>query len=176
MKKFISLLLLLPALSAHAEISLIKKMTHAECMQVIRDSLDMYNDMEFCEKTRTRKLNVTGCWHGLWLERSTASQKCPLSAQRSKKWPNKSKLNSFPAIRNLMNSKKWQNSAPRKTVNALPSFIQHILNCSKNMTTLKKQRWGRKRIIQDAIDLIDHIKRETGRKLQPANPLKEQWY
>lgn len=26
----------------------------------------------------------------------------------------------------------------------------------------------------DAIDLIDHIKRETGRKLQPANPLKEQ--
>ena len=26
----------------------------------------------------------------------------------------------------------------------------------------------------DAIDLIDHIKRETCRKLQPANPLKEQ--
>ena len=26
----------------------------------------------------------------------------------------------------------------------------------------------------DAIDLIDHIKRETGRKLQPANLLKEQ--
>ena len=50
MKKLITLLLLLPALSAHAEISLIKKMTHAECMQVIRDSLDMYNDMEFCEK------------------------------------------------------------------------------------------------------------------------------
>ena len=50
MKKLITLLLLLPALSAHAEISLIKKMTHAECMQVIHDSFDMYNDIIFCEK------------------------------------------------------------------------------------------------------------------------------
>ncbi len=60
MKKFISLLLLLPALSAYAEISLIKKMTHAECMQVIHDSLDMYHDMEFCEKNTNEETQRNG--------------------------------------------------------------------------------------------------------------------
>ena len=77
MKKFISLLLLLPALSAHAEISLIKKMTHAECMQVIRDSLDMYNDMEFCEKNTNEETQRNGML--AWLMVGTVNSKSEMS-------------------------------------------------------------------------------------------------
>ena len=77
MKKFISLLLLLPALSAHAEISLIKKMTHAECMQVIRDSLDMYNDMEFCEKNTNEETQRNGML--AWLMAGTVNSKSEMS-------------------------------------------------------------------------------------------------
>lgn len=77
MKKFISLLLLLPALSAHAEISLIKKMTHAECMQVIHDSLDMYNDMEFCEKNTNEETQRNGML--AWLMVGTVNSKSEMS-------------------------------------------------------------------------------------------------
>ena len=77
MKKLITLLLLLPALSAHAEISLIKKMTHAECMQVIRDSLDMYNDMEFCEKNTNEETQRNGML--AWLMAGTVNSKSEMS-------------------------------------------------------------------------------------------------
>ena len=81
MKKLITLLLLLPALSAHAEISLIKKMTHAECMQVIRDSLDMYHDMEFCEKEANDETQHNGivAWNmaGFAKSKSGMSPICP---------------------------------------------------------------------------------------------------
>ncbi len=77
MKKLITLLLLLPALSAHAEISLIKKMTHAECMQVIRDSLDMYNDMEFCEKNTNEETQRNGML--AWLMVGTVNSKSEMS-------------------------------------------------------------------------------------------------
>ena len=88
MKKFISLLLLLPALSAHAEISLIKKMTHAECMQVIRDSLDMYNDMEFCEKNTNEETQRNGmlAWNmaGFANSKSEMSPICPTVKKMTK--------------------------------------------------------------------------------------------
>nr|WP_314595221.1 hypothetical protein [uncultured Neisseria sp.] len=88
MKKFISLLLLLPALSAHAEISLIKKMTHAECMQVIRDSLDMYNDMEFCEKNTNEETQRNGmlAWTmaGFANSKSEMSPICPTVKKMTK--------------------------------------------------------------------------------------------
>jgi len=77
MKKFISLLLLLPALSAHAEISLIKKMTHAECMQVIHDSFDMYHDMEFCEKNTNEETQRNGML--AWLMVGTVNSKSEMS-------------------------------------------------------------------------------------------------
>ena len=87
MKKFISLLLLLPALSAHAEISLIKKMTHAECMQVIRDSLDMYHDMEFCEKEANDETerNGTTAWFTAAFVNDDAELVCPTVKKLSKK-------------------------------------------------------------------------------------------
>ena len=88
MKKFISLLLLLPALSAHAEISLIKKMTHAECMQVIRDSLDMYNDMEFCEKNTNEETQRNGmlAWNmaGFANSKSAMAPICPTVKKMTK--------------------------------------------------------------------------------------------
>ena len=81
MKKLITLLLLLPALSAHAEISLIKKMTHAECMQVIYDSFDMYHDMEFCEKEANDETQRNGivAWNmaGFAKSKSGMSPICP---------------------------------------------------------------------------------------------------
>ena len=81
MKKLITLLLLLPALSAHAEISLIKKMTHAECMQVIYDSFDMYHDMEFCEKEANYETQRNGivAWNmaGFAKSKSGMSPICP---------------------------------------------------------------------------------------------------
>ena len=89
MKKLITLLLLLPALSAHAEISLIKKMTHAECMQVIRDSLDMYHDMEFCEKEANDETERNGitAWAmaGMINSKSEMSHICPTVKKLSKK-------------------------------------------------------------------------------------------
>ncbi len=87
MKKLITLLLLLPALSAHAEISLIKKMTHAECMQVIRDSLDMYHDMEFCEKEANDETerNGTTAWFTTAFVNDDAELVCPTVKKLSKK-------------------------------------------------------------------------------------------
>ncbi len=87
MKKLITLLLLLPALSAHAEISLIKKMTHAECMQVIRDSLDMYHDMEFCEKEANDETerNGTTAWFTAAFVNDDAELVCPTVKKLSKK-------------------------------------------------------------------------------------------
>ena len=87
MKKFIPLLLLLPTLSAHAEISLIKKMTHAECMQVIRDSLDMYHDMEFCEKEANDETerNGTTAWFTAAFVNDDAELVCPTVKKLSKK-------------------------------------------------------------------------------------------
>ena len=127
MKKFISLLLLLPALSAHAEISLIKKMTHAECMQVIRDSLDMYNDMEFCEKNTNEETQRNGmlAWNmaGFANSKSAMAPICPTVKKMTKQ-------EQTEIILNLMNPKRLQNSAPRKTVTASPSFIQNTISCS----------------------------------------------
>ena len=87
MKKLITLLHLLPALSAHAEISLIKKMTHAECMQVIRDSLDMYHDMEFCEKEANDETerNGTTAWFTAAFVNDDAELVCPTVKKLSKK-------------------------------------------------------------------------------------------
>ena len=87
MKKLITLLLLLPALSAHAEISLIKKMTHAECMQVIHDSLDMYHDMEFCEKEANDETERNGitAWFTAAFINNDAELVCPTVKKLSKK-------------------------------------------------------------------------------------------
>ena len=88
MKKLITLLLLLPALSAHAEISLIKKMTHAECMQVIRDSLDMYNDVVFCEKEANDEAEGNGSlastMAGFVNSKSAMSPICPTVKKMTK--------------------------------------------------------------------------------------------
>ena len=88
MKKLITLLLLLPALSAHAEISLIKKMTHAECMQVIYDSFDMYHDMEFCEKEANDETQRNGivAWNmaGFANSKSGMSPICPTVKKMTK--------------------------------------------------------------------------------------------
>jgi len=88
MKKLITLLLLLPALSAHAEISLIKKMTHAECMQVIYDSFDMYHDMEFCEKEANDETQLNGivAWNmaGFANSKSGMSPICPTVKKMTK--------------------------------------------------------------------------------------------
>ena len=88
MKKLITLLLLLPALSAHAEISLIKKMTHAECMQVIYDSFDMYHDMEFCEKEANDETERNGivAWNmaGFANSKSEMSPICPTVKKMTK--------------------------------------------------------------------------------------------
>ena len=89
MKKLITLLLLLPALSAHAEISLIKKMTHAECMQVIHDSFDMYNDIIFCEKEANDEAEDNGSlastMAGFINSKSAMSPICPTVKKLSKK-------------------------------------------------------------------------------------------
>ena len=88
MKKLIPLVLLLPALSAHAEISLIKKMTHDECIQIIRDSLDMYNDMEFCEKNTNEETQRNGmlAWTmaGFVNSKSAMSPICPTVKKMTK--------------------------------------------------------------------------------------------
>lgn len=67
MKHALLCLLIAASCAAHAEISLIKPMTEAECRQVLRDALDMYYDSRYCEtesNEQTRQHAITA-WYAL---------------------------------------------------------------------------------------------------------------
>lgn len=63
-------------------------MTHAECMQVIYDSFDMYHDMEFCEKEANDETQLNGivAWNmaGFANSKSGMSPICPTVKKMTK--------------------------------------------------------------------------------------------